>query len=122
LPKQWKALIIRKFVSEDVLDAYLLTGQNVDLRIEKPAKNHFCTCIPNTTVISLTEIDMDFMNLNQSAHGDREFGFICSRMKIKPQGRSRTLARAKSMNELAIWMREAAACRIVRLENRPLRR
>ena len=22
------------------------------------------------------EIDMDFMNLNQSAHGDREFGFI----------------------------------------------
>ncbi|MFC4872454.1 L-arabinose isomerase [Negadavirga shengliensis] len=28
------------------------------------------------------EIDMDFMNLNQSAHGDREFGFICSRMKI----------------------------------------
>ncbi|MEX2566892.1 MAG: L-arabinose isomerase [Cyclobacteriaceae bacterium] len=28
-------------------------------------------------------IDMDFMNLNQSAHGDREFGFICARMKIK---------------------------------------
>jgi len=27
-------------------------------------------------------IDMDFMNLNQSAHGDREFGFICTRMKI----------------------------------------
>lgn len=25
-------------------------------------------------------IDMDFMNLNQSAHGDREFGFIASRM------------------------------------------
>jgi L-arabinose isomerase len=27
-------------------------------------------------------IDMDFMNLNQSAHGDREFGFICTRMGI----------------------------------------
>ncbi len=27
-------------------------------------------------------IDMDFMNLNQSAHGDREFGFICTRLKI----------------------------------------
>src|SRR3989339_2027143 len=25
-------------------------------------------------------IDMDFMNLNQSAHGDREFGYICTRM------------------------------------------
>lgn len=25
-------------------------------------------------------IDMDFMNLNQSAHGDREFGFVCTRL------------------------------------------
>ncbi|QLG45083.1 L-arabinose isomerase [Costertonia aggregata] len=28
-------------------------------------------------------IDMDFMNLNQSAHGGREFGFIASRMRLK---------------------------------------
>ena len=28
------------------------------------------------------EIDMDFMNLNQSAHGDREFGFIVTRLGI----------------------------------------
>ncbi|MCH5200415.1 MAG: L-arabinose isomerase [Oscillospiraceae bacterium] len=28
-------------------------------------------------------IDMDFMNLNQSAHGDREFGFICTRLGIR---------------------------------------
>lgn len=28
-------------------------------------------------------IDMDFMNLNQSAHGDREFGFICTRLGVK---------------------------------------
>ena len=27
-------------------------------------------------------IDMDFMNLNQSAHGDREFGFIMTRMRL----------------------------------------
>jgi L-arabinose isomerase len=27
------------------------------------------------------KIDMDFMNLNQSAHGDREFGFIVSRLR-----------------------------------------
>ncbi|MCD8295818.1 MAG: L-arabinose isomerase [Clostridia bacterium] len=30
-------------------------------------------------------IDMDFMNLNQSAHGDREFGFICTRLGIRRQ-------------------------------------
>ena len=29
-----------------------------------------------------SEIDMDFMNLNQSAHGDREFAFIESRMRF----------------------------------------
>ncbi|MBM4143011.1 MAG: L-arabinose isomerase [Lentisphaerae bacterium] len=31
--------------------------------------------------IPWADIDMDFMNLNQSAHGDREFGFICTRMR-----------------------------------------
>ncbi len=30
-------------------------------------------------------IDMDFMNLNQSAHGDREYGFICARLGVKRQ-------------------------------------
>jgi L-arabinose isomerase len=33
--------------------------------------------------IPWSEIDMDFMNLNQSAHGDREFGFIGSRMRLE---------------------------------------
>ncbi|MEA5256949.1 L-arabinose isomerase [Arcicella aquatica] len=32
--------------------------------------------------IPYADIDMDFMNLNQSAHGDREFGFIGARMGI----------------------------------------
>ena len=31
--------------------------------------------------IPWSTIDMDFMNLNQSAHGDREFGFMVSRMR-----------------------------------------
>ena len=31
--------------------------------------------------IPWSEIDMDFMNLNQSAHGGREFGFICTRLR-----------------------------------------
>jgi L-arabinose isomerase len=35
---------------------------------------------------------MDFMNLNQSAHGDREFGFICTRLRQGAQGRRRPLA------------------------------
>ncbi len=34
------------------------------------------------------EIDMDFMNLNQSAHGDREFGHILTRMNQSGPGRA----------------------------------
>ena len=30
-----------------------------------------------------SEIDMDFMNLNQSAHGDREFGYLLTRMGLR---------------------------------------
>ncbi len=30
-----------------------------------------------------SEIDMDYMNLHQAAHGDREFGFMCSRMRLE---------------------------------------
>ncbi len=33
-------------------------------------------------VIPFLAIDMDLMNLNQSAHGDREFGFILAKMGI----------------------------------------
>ena len=33
--------------------------------------------------IPWNDIDMDFMNLNQSAHGDREFGFIMTRMRMR---------------------------------------
>lgn len=32
--------------------------------------------------IPYATMDMDFMNLNQSAHGDREFGFITARMDV----------------------------------------
>ncbi|MFT4152929.1 L-arabinose isomerase [Parafilimonas sp.] len=33
--------------------------------------------------IPWSSIDMDFMNLNQSAHGDREFGFMVSRLRME---------------------------------------
>ena len=33
--------------------------------------------------IPWAEIDMDFMNLNQAAHGDREFGFMMSRLRLR---------------------------------------
>jgi L-arabinose isomerase len=59
--------------------------------------------------IPWSTIDMDFMNLNQSAHGDREFGFICSRLRMN---RKVVVGhwREKPVHErLAVWMRAAAA-------------
>jgi len=54
-------------------------------------------------------IDMDFMNLNQSAHGDREFGFICSRMKKKRKVIVGHWQNENVQKKLSIWMRAAAA-------------
>ena len=36
------------------------------------------------------DIDFDFMNLNQAAHGDREFGYIQTRLGHRPQDRRRS--------------------------------
>lgn len=53
-----------------------INGLNI---LHKPLL-HFHTQF--NTEIPWSTIDMDFMNLNQSAHGGREFGFITSRMKL----------------------------------------
>ncbi len=55
------------------------------------------------------KIDMDFMNLNQSAHGGREFGYICSRMN---KTRKVIVGHWKDdsvREKLAVWMRAACA-------------
>ena len=54
-------------------------------------------------------IDMDFMNLNQSAHGDREFGFIGSRMRLERKIIVGFWQDEAVLSELATWMRAAAA-------------
>src|SRR5262245_1134991 len=61
--------------------------------------------------IPWSTIDMNFMNLNQSAHGDREFGFICSRMRL---GRTVVVGHWQDPNvgrQLATWAGAAAAWR-----------
>jgi L-arabinose isomerase len=54
-------------------------------------------------------IDMDFMNLNQSAHGDREFGFITARMRLKPKIIVGFWGDAVVHAELGCWIRAACA-------------
>src|SRR6056297_419797 len=52
-------------------------------------------------------IDMDFMNLNQSAHGDREFGFIMSRMRKNRKVVVGHWKDERVQKKLAIWARVA---------------
>ena len=59
--------------------------------------------------IPWSDIDMDFMNLNQSAHGDREFGYIMARMK-KPRKIVVGHWQDDEIHErIAVWMRVCAA-------------
>ncbi|HTB26514.1 MAG TPA: L-arabinose isomerase, partial [Puia sp.] len=53
-------------------------------------------------------IDMDFMNLNQSAHGDREFGFMMSRMRIQRKVVSGHWQDPQLIQQISWWTRAAA--------------
>jgi L-arabinose isomerase len=55
------------------------------------------------------EIDMDFMNLNQSAHGDREFGFLAARMKLKRKVVVGHWKEENVLQRINAWCRAAAA-------------
>ncbi|HWH72329.1 MAG TPA: L-arabinose isomerase, partial [Candidatus Sulfotelmatobacter sp.] len=53
-------------------------------------------------------IDMDFMNLNQAAHGDREHGFIMSRMRLNRKVVVGFWQDAPVQEQIGAWSRAAA--------------
>lgn len=52
-------------------------------------------------------IDMDFMNLNQSAHGDREHGYITARLNLPRKVIAGHWENADFRKEIGVWMRAA---------------
>lgn len=58
--------------------------------------------------IPWNSIDMDFMNLNQSAHGDREFGFMVSRMRINRKVVVGHWQDPEVLEQINTWSRAAA--------------
>ena len=60
------------------------------------------------------EIDMDFMNLNQAAHGDREHGFIGARMRMKRKIIAGYWKDAPVRERLGRWMRTAVGAAVSR--------
>jgi L-arabinose isomerase len=59
--------------------------------------------------IPWASIDMDFMNLNQAAHGDREHGFIMSRMRLNRKVVVGFWQEAMVQERIGAWTRAAAA-------------
>ncbi len=59
--------------------------------------------------IPWNDIDMDFMNLNQSAHGGREFGFICSRLRLNRKVVVGHWEDTNVQDKVAVWVRAAVA-------------
>ncbi|MHB0959373.1 MAG: L-arabinose isomerase [Pirellulaceae bacterium] len=59
--------------------------------------------------IPWSSLDMDFMNLNQSAHGGREFGFICSRLRLNRKIIVGHWQDPDVQTRLSVWLRAAAA-------------
>jgi len=59
--------------------------------------------------IPWNSIDMDFMNLNQSAHGDREHGFITSRLNVKRKVVVGHWENQEVKGRVGSWMRTAVA-------------
>ncbi len=56
-----------------------------------------------------SEIDMDFMNLNQAAHGDREAGFIHTRLRLERKVVVGHWTSEDVQDRIAVWMRAAQA-------------
>jgi L-arabinose isomerase len=59
--------------------------------------------------IPWASIDMDFMNLNQSAHGDREHGYIFARMRLPRKVAAGYWQDKELRRRIGVWMRAAAA-------------
>ncbi|HQD50816.1 MAG TPA: L-arabinose isomerase [Defluviitaleaceae bacterium] len=54
-------------------------------------------------------IDMDFMNLNQSAHGDREYGFINARLRLPRKVIVGYWEDTNTRSRIGAWIRSAVA-------------
>jgi L-arabinose isomerase len=54
------------------------------------------------------DIDFDFMNLNQAAHGDREFGYIQSRLAVRRKTVVGHVSDPRVVEQVATWTRAAA--------------
>jgi L-arabinose isomerase len=61
-----------------------------------------------------SEIDFDFMNLNQAAHGDREFGYALARMGVRHATAIGHVSDERVQQRVSNWVRAAAGAAAIR--------
>ena len=93
----------------DHLDAYLFSGKVWILGLQEYRKPLLHLHTQFNEEIPYDTIDMDFMNENQSAHGDREFGHIVTRMGIERKIIVGHWNDSRVQKRIASWMRTAVA-------------
>src|SRR3954447_10377576 len=62
----------------------------------------------SNVVVPWSDIDMDFKNLNQAAHGDREFGYIQSRLGVARKTVAGHVSDPRVVTRVGEWARAAA--------------
>jgi L-arabinose isomerase len=60
------------------------------------------------------QVDMDFMNLNQAAHGDREFGYLQTRMRVRRKTVVGHASDERTRQRIGAWVRAARGVRAAR--------
>ncbi len=60
------------------------------------------------------DIDMDFMNLNQAAHGDREFGYLQTRLGVPRKTVTGHVSNPSVARRIGTWARAATAATALR--------
>jgi len=91
------------------VDAHILARENVDCRIDSLTKPLAHLHTQYNRDLPWDSIDMDFMNLNQAAHGDREFGFIGARLRSNRKVIVGFWQDRDVVSQIAAWSRAAAA-------------
>jgi L-arabinose isomerase len=62
----------------------------------------------HNAALPYADIDFDFMNLNQAAHGDREFGYIQSRLDVARTTVVGHVSDPETLARVGVWARAAA--------------
>ena len=101
-------------IGADRLDAHLLAGQDVDRRPRRASHTAAAPAHPGRCRAPWAEIDMDFMNLNQAAHGDREFGYIQTRLGVARKTVAGHVSDPGVRARIGAWQRAAVGYSAIR--------